>query len=170
MERLFIPLQFHIEVSSERHVAESTHKDGLWQGIGSGRDSIRQLVDKPQQSPFEKRLYHRLSLQGNRVFDTEIAELLFVVRFHLDTQQFPSLTSYDRSDGSADRRRESYFREFFVDKQSIPGLDMITLFDNHFGHHPREIFRNERILPRRLYRNPIACSGFSFEIDVEAFS
>ena len=80
------------------------------------------------------------------VLFAEIYLLLLGIGIHLHAEHFPSFATHHGTDCTADGGGKLHFGILLVDKQGIPGLDMITFLHKDFRSDSLEIIRNQRIL------------------------
>ena len=80
-----------------------------------------------------------LAIEAADVLLAKVQRLLLGIGINLDAEHFSPFTTHHLTDSTAHWRGKLHFRILFVDKQSIPGLDLITLFDNNLWSDTLEI-------------------------------
>ena len=95
--------------------------------------------------------------------------LLLLVSLDLHAEHFSSFATHHLTDHTADWRGKPDFGILLVDKQRIPGLDMVTLLDNHFRSDSLEVVGYQRILSLRLQLNQFLLS-LALKVNVQAFT
>ena len=140
----FLFLTFHLvfEISSEGFVPKGRNKNCLRLDTRIGGHSIRQLIDVTKQACFQQRIYHLLATHAANVALSEVRKLLLSIGINLDAEHFPAFTTHHFADGTAHRRGKLHIGILFVDKQGIPGFNLVTFLDNDFWSDPLEIVRH----------------------------
>ena len=170
LESLLISLEFHLKVSSKRHVAEGRNEDSLRRGIRSGGYSIRQLVDVTEESSLEQSLLYGCAIQGINVFLTKIRRGLLSVCLYLDAEHLASLTTLNGGNLTAHWRSELHLWASLVDKQGVSGVDMVAFAHHHLRCNSLEGCRHECVLGCLYHRDGYILGSFTRKVNVQAFT
>ena len=168
-EVLLLPLHLELEVSSQGLVAQGGNKNRLRHHRRISRYSIRQLIDVAEDSRLQQSIDNLLARKGTRITLAEVHKLLLRVSIHPDAEHFTTLTTHHLADSTADGRGELNLGILLVDKQCIPGLDLVAFVNDHLRSDPFEIIGHKCKLAVRLQLD-LRLLSTSLKVDVQAFA
>ena len=169
LESLLFALHLQFEVARQGFVAEGGNEDGLRQYGGVGGNGIGQLVDITEEAGLKQRLDNGLAVHLRRVFRAKVHGLLLRVCLHSDAAHLPALAAHHFAYCATDGRSELHFGILLVDKQGLPGLDMVALMNDNLGNDTLEIGRGDAILPVGFQLDDLAF-GLALKVNVQAFA
>ena len=100
------------------------------------------LAEETEEATFQQQLQW--------IFFFKDPAILLSIGVYAHAHHLAALTTLHEGYGAADRRNELHFGMVLVNKQGIPDLDNVTLFDNDLGFHTIEVIRNQRKLALHL--------------------
>ena len=93
LEIALVALEFVLEVAGKRHIAQCAHEDGARLLVGSGRHSVRKLVDVAEQAGLKQSLHYGVAVERSHLFLTEVYILLLFVSVYNHAQYLAAVAS-----------------------------------------------------------------------------
>ena len=101
--------------------------------------------------------------------NTKVHRLLLGIGCNDNAHHLTTCTTVNSSHNARYRTYELHFRMLLVNKQSLPGLDMLALSHHHLGSNAYEVIGYECVLLRCLHGYQLLI-GSALELNVQAFS
>ncbi len=139
LERSLIALQLVFELTSQRHVAQRRHKDGLRLCCGICSHSIGKLIDVAKQTSLEQCLFHLVARERTDVLLAKFCILLLCIGFHLHTEHLASVATYHRRHLATHGRSKAHVGAVLVDKQGVASLDIVAFSHHHFRNKSSKV-------------------------------